>query len=243
MIETYEEQGEPQGLATMFVQAFAEVWMEIVRFMPALFGALLFLAIGLVVASGLETVISRTIRALKIDALVEKAGGIEYIERAGMKLDLGKFFGKLVYWFVIIATLLAVANVLGLRDVALFLQGTIIGFIPKLVVAVIVMFITVLAANFLQGAVRASTMGARLHAGKVLGSLTWWAVIIFGTLEAVGQLGIDLKIAWSIVNVLLTGAVAMLAIAGGIAFGIGGKEHAAKMIARAEKEFGKAQKG
>lgn len=242
MIETYEVQGEPQGLATMFVQAFADVWVEIVNFMPALFGALLFLAIGLIVASGLETVVSRGVRALKLDRLVEKAGGAEYIERAGLKLDLGKFFGLLVYWFVIIASLLAIANVLGLRDVAVFLQGTVIGFIPKLVVAVTVMFATVLIANVLRAAVRASAMGARLHTGKVLGTVTWWAVIVFGTLEAIGQLGVDLQVTWMVVNTVLTGAVAMLAIAGGIAFGIGGKDHAAKMIARLEKEFGKAPK-
>lgn len=242
MTGVYDVQGEPQGLATMFVQAFADVWVEVVRFMPAFFGALLFLVVGLIVAAGLETVVSRGIRALRIDTLVEKAGGAEYVERAGLRLDLGKFFGKLVYWFIIIASLLAIANVLGLGDVARFLQGAVLGFIPKLVVAVVVMLITVMIANVLRGAVRASTMSVRLHAGKILGSITWWVVIVFGTLEAVRQLGVDLEVAWSVLNILLTGVVAMLAIAGGIAFGTGGKDHASKMISRLEKEFGRALK-
>jgi hypothetical protein len=88
------------------------------------------------------------------------------------------------------------------------------------------MLATFIVANFLRGLVKASAMSAKIHAAKFLGSLTWWAVVIFGVLATLSQLGI----AVAIINILVTGFIAMLAIAAGLAFGLGGKEHAARLL-------------
>ena len=74
----------------------------------------------------------------------------------------------------------------------------------------------------------ASVMGARLHAARFLGSLSWWAVVIFGFLTSLVQL----NIATSVINSLITGLIAMLALAGGLAFGLGGRDYAAYLVGK-----------
>ena len=88
------------------------------------------------------------------------------------------------------------------------------------------MLVTVIVANFLRKAVKASVMSARLHAANFLGTITWYAVIVFGLATALDQLGLDI----TILKTLITGIIAMFALAGGIAFGIGGKEYASHLI-------------
>ena len=81
---------------------------------------------------------------------------------------------------------------------------------------------------FLKNLIQASVKSARLHHAGFLGSLAWWSVMVFGLLAALTQLGI----AVSIINSLVTGFVAMLALAGGIAFGLGGKDLAADLLSK-----------
>jgi len=90
-------------------------------------------------------------------------------------------------------------------------------------------------ANFLRGLVRASVMSARLHAVKALGALTWWTVVIFGFLTALLQLGV----AVTIINNLILGLIAMLALAGGLAFGLGGRDVAGDLVRHLRDEMGR----
>jgi hypothetical protein len=132
-----------------------------------------------------------------------------------------------VYWFFVVVFLLAASDILGFYSLSAFLKDTLM-YVPNIIVAILILLAALVVANFLRRLIRASVKGANLHAAKFLGTVTWWAVVIFGLLTALTQLGI----AVSIINSIITGFVAMLAIAGGLAFGLGGKEYAAHMIGK-----------
>ena len=123
--------------------------------------------------------------------------------------------------------MLAASDILGFYSLSNFLKEVLL-YIPNVIVAVLIMLAAVVIANALRHVVRASVKGAQLHASNFLGSLTWWAMVVFGFLAALSQLGI----ATAIVNSIVTGFVAMLALAGGIAFGLGGKDYAASLVNR-----------
>src|SRR3989344_3340430 len=89
------------------------------------------------------------------------------------------------------------------------------------------------SANLLRHLVRVSVMSARLHAVKFLSSAAWWVVMVFGGLASLVQLGI----AVSIINTVITGLIAMMAIAGGFAFGLGGKDYAAHLMKQLQDEL------
>lgn len=209
-----------------------ELWITVANFLPSLIGALAVFIVGLIVAAVLEKVAERLIFYVRLDVLLKKVGLEAITERAHMKLNSGHFLGKIVYWFFVLAFLLAASDILGFFTLSAFLRD-VLSYIPQVLVAMLILLAAFVLANFLRGVVRASVMSANLHGAKGLGMLAWWVVIIFGLLTALVQLGV----AVSIINTLITGLIAMISLAGGLAFGLGGKEMAAKWLQKAEDEI------
>ena len=216
-----------QSWTDVVVTSLQNLWYGFTAFIPNLVGALIVLIVGLMVAAGLGTLVEKLFDAVKLDTLLAKLGLGPYFERAGLRLRGARFLGKLVYWFIVVAFLLAASDILQLAAFSAFLRD-VLAYIPNVVVAVIIMLASLVVAGFLKKLVMASVMSARLHAPHFLGTLTWWAVVIFGFLTALMQL----NIAASVINTLITGFIAMLAIAGGLAFGLGGREYATYLISR-----------
>jgi len=211
----------------VFVGSLQGAWVTVADFIPALVGALIVLIIGLLIASVLRAVFQKLVDALRIDGLLQKIGFERFVERAGMQLNSGKFVGGLVYWFFVVVVVLAVADILGLGGLAIFLSDVLLYF-PNVIVAVLILLAALVVANFLRAVVRHSVLSARLHSSKFLGALTWWSIVVFGLLAAFLQLGVAVQLIYTIV----TGFIAMIALAGGIAFGLGGKEYASHLIER-----------
>lgn len=221
-----------QDWIQIIITSFQNLWGGAVSALDNIIGALLVLIIGLIIAAGLKAVVERLVRILKLDNLLQKLGVEGYVEQAGLHLDCSKFFGKITYWFLVIVFFLAASDILGFYTLSDFLQRVVL-YIPNIIVAVVIMLTAIIIGHFLKDLVKVSVKGARLRAGNFLGSLTWWTVIVFGFFAALSQLGI----AVSIINSLITGFIAMLALAGGIAFGLGGKDSAKGLIEELSKHI------
>jgi hypothetical protein len=210
------------------------LWGEVLNFLPALIGAIIIFIIGLVIASLLEKVVERIIFYLKIDNVMRKAEVEGYLERANVRLNVGTFIGKLVYWFIVVAFLLAASDILNFTAFSDFLKQ-VLNFIPSVIIAVLIMLAALVVANFLRQLVTASVASAKLNYAKGLGALTWWVVVVFGLLTALPQIGINS----AIIQTLVMGLIAMLALAGGLAFGLGGREHASRFLSHWSEEMKK----
>lgn len=221
-----------QNWIDVVVSSLQALWQVVVQALPSIIGALVVLIVGLIVAAVLERLVERLVYYLKVDALLRKLGVEMYLERAGMDLNAGHFIGRVIYWFVLIGFFLAASDILGFAALSGFLSDVLL-YIPNVVIAALIMLVALVAANFLRGLAVASVMGARLHAAKFLGAVTWWVVMIFGFLTA----AVQLNIAVSVINTVITGLIAMLALAGGLAFGLGGREAASRWISRLEGEM------
>ena len=223
----------------MFVQTWADVirftlqnlWTGFVMFLPNFLGALVIFFVGLVIAAGLSKIVEKLVDALKLDRLLEQFGLGKILERADLRLDSGRFIGVLVQWFFIVVTLLAVSDILKLVAFSDFLSQVLL-YVPNIIIAVLIMLAGVVMAAFLAKLVRASVLAARLHSAHFLGALTKWSVLVFAFLAALSQLGI----AGALVNTLIMGFVAMLALAGGLAFGLGGRDVAAAWLEKLRSE-------
>jgi len=216
-----------QSWTDVVVGSLQNLWYGFSNFVPNLIGAILVLIIGLIVAAGLGALVEKIFESLRLDKFLEKLGVKPFFERAGLRLRAAFFLGRLIYWFVVIAFLLAVSDSLGLYALSGFLSA-ILAYIPNVIAAVLIMLAALVLANFLRRIVTASVLSAKLHSAKFLGTLTWWAVVVFGFLTALEQL----NIAATIIQTLVTGFIAMLALAGGLAFGLGGKDYANHLLNR-----------
>ena len=200
-------------------------------FLPLLIGALVVFVIGWIVAVSLGKVIEQIVKALKVDSVLEKLELHKVLDRAGIQLNSGAFIGGLVRWFLIVVFLLAALNILNLNEVSAFLRD-VLGYIPQVVVAALILVIAALLAETAERTARASVEAARLK-GALVGVVTRWAIWIFAIIAALYQLGV----ATLLLQTLLTGLVAMLAIAGGLAFGLGGKDLAGDFLGRVRREI------
>ncbi|MDO8601945.1 MAG: hypothetical protein Q7R62_02365 [bacterium] len=223
-----------QEFANTTVNSLQALWATVLAFLPNLIGALLILIVGLVVATVLERLVERIIYYLKIDTLLRRAGVEPHFERAGIQVNVGHFVGKLVYWFMVIVFLVAASDILKFGAFSSFLRDTLLPFLPNVLVAVLIVLASLVAANFLRRLVVASISSARMNHAKGLGTLTWWVIFVFGFLTALMQIGV----AVGIINTLITGIIAMLALAGGLSFGLGGKDRAARFLERLSNDMG-----
>jgi len=216
-----------QDWVTVIVSSLQNLWMGFVDVLGSVIGALVVFLVGLIVASGLGAFVKKIVDVIKLDSLLRNLGIEKFFERAGMRINSGKFFGKLVYWFIVIVFLLASSDILGFETLSTFLRDVLL-YIPNVIVAVLIMLAAIVLANFLKDLVKSSVKSAKLKGYKFLGSLTWWAITVFGFLAAISQLGV----ARDIINTLVAGFIAMIALAGGLAFGLGGKDYASYLISR-----------
>lgn len=206
---------------------------RIAGFIPVLVVAIIVLILGWIVGAGLGSLVEKILDALKVDKLADTLGLDKLSARTGKKLSVSRFGYWLVKWFFIIATFVAAADILGLERVSTFLYGEVIPYFGHVVIAVAIMLIGIVAANFLQGVVRHSLHAGGLHTSDSLSLITKWAVLVFAFLAALAEL----NVADEFVQDLFRAFVAMLAVAGGIAFGLGGKEHAKKVLDSIEKDL------
>ena len=225
----------------MFVQtwgdvlaaSFQELWAGVVGFVPRLIVALIVFVIGWIIAMALGKVVNQIIRAIKVDKALQSLGMEDPLARAGMRLDAGAFIGGLVKWFFIIVFLAATVEVLGLSQVTVFLQEVVLLYLPNVFVAALILVVAALIADAVSRLVSGTAKAASLPSAGFLGGVSKWAIWVFAILAALYQLGI----AGPMVQTLFTGVVAALALALGLAFGLGGKDTASKYLDRLRSDI------
>ncbi|MBI2021137.1 hypothetical protein HYS99_01325 [Candidatus Giovannonibacteria bacterium] len=213
--------------------SFQQLWTGVVMVVPKIIVALIVFIIGWIIAMALEKVVEQIVRALKVDSALKSLGAEEPLSRAGIHLDSGAFIGGLVKWFFILVFLLAAVNVLGLAQVGDFLSSVVLVYIPQVIVAALILVAAALLADVAQRVVAGSAKAAELPSAGFLGGVAKWSIWVFAILTALYQLGI----AGPFVQTLFTAVVAMLALAGGLAFGLGGKDAAARYIERLRSDI------
>lgn len=221
-----------QSLGLVFRASLLDLWYGFVTFVPGLLLAIILFIIGWLIASVVGKAIAQVITAIKVDKLFESAGTENLMSRMGIKLSVGKFFGLIVKWFIIIVFLMASLQIVGLTQVNDFLRSAVLYYLPKVVIAAIVLIIATIIADAMQKVVVASSKAANITSANMLGTITKYAIWIFAFIIALSELGI----ATYFMQVLFMGIVVMLAIAGGLAFGLGGKESASRTIEKISKE-------
>jgi len=208
------------------------LWDQFIVLLPAFIGALLVFLFGLITATVLGKVVERIVKTIHIDQAISRIGINRKLKDAGISINLAFFFGELVKWFLVLVFLMAATDILGLVQVTNFLNSIVL-YIPNVVVATIILTIAFLLGNFTYTVVRGSTRAAGVMSATLLATLIKWAIMIFGLLAALIQLGI----ATSLVNTLFIGLVAALSLAAGLAFGLGGKDEAALILQKLREEI------
>jgi len=212
--------------------SFQNLANGVITYIPNIAIAVVLFVAGWVVGEAIGMWVAKIIRAIKIDKVLEKLDIHVLLQRAGYRLDSGLFLGVLVKWFIILGFLVAALDVLQLHQVNVFLQE-VVGYIPRVIIATIILIIAAVLADVMQKIVVASAKAAMISSAELFGGVTKWLIWLFAFVMALEQLGLM----GPFLQIFMTGIVATITIALGLSFGLGGKDAAANFINKLRGEI------
>ena len=209
----------------VFNTSLQSLWFGFVQFAPRLILAVIFFVIGWVLGSLISKAIQQVFSSLKVDKLFSSMGADNFFRKAGMNLNSGYFIGEVARWFVIILFLLPSLSLVGLTDVSTFLGEGVLGFLPEVIIAAFVLIIAAIVSEGLAKLVLATAKSVNLKSARALSLVAKYTIWIFAIIIVLGKLGLG-----DYMSILFSGLVAMIALAGALAFGLGAKDAAGRFI-------------
>lgn len=207
---------------------FVTFWSKFVDFMPSFFGGLLILILGLAVAALLRRVLLTLFSFFQLDNLFKRSG---LAEKSEVKL-WEEVLVEVLRWTVVVLFLIPTLEVWGLSRATTVLNQLLF-YLPNVVVAVVIGFVGLVFSNLVANLVRQSVKSLGATSANALAVFAKTAIVFFTVLVVLNQLGV----AQDLVRILFTGIVGMLAIAGGLAFGLGGKDLAGDLLTDLKKKL------
>jgi flagellar biosynthesis protein FliQ len=196
-------------------------------FLPKLAVAVVVLIVGWLLARLARFTVNRGLRAINFNVLTERAGIDGFLKQGGIQSDTTDIFAVLVYWLVVFVALVIACNGLGLTYIT-DLLGQVVLFVPKVIVALIILAFGAYFALFVGSTVSTYCRNVGLKDGDLLGKIAQYAIIAFVVLIALDQMSVGGDIVRHSFLILLGGVVLGLALA----FGIGGQKWAAGLLER-----------
>jgi flagellar biosynthesis protein FliQ len=201
--------------------------VQVGDFLPRLALALVVILLGWFLAKGARFAITKGLRAVNFHVVTQRAGLDGFLRDGGIRADTTEILGLMVYWLVILGALVIGFNSLGLIYVT-DLIGRVILFVPKVMVALLVLAFGAYFARFIANAITAYCKNVHIQDAELLGRLAQYAILTFVVLIALDQVNIGGDIVRQSFLIILAGVIFALALA----FGLGGKEWAAELLER-----------
>lgn len=194
---------------------------------PNILGALILLVIGWIIAGIVGNLVTKVCQGVHVDMVGDRVGANDFLQRSGSTLRASSIIGEIVKWVVRLVFIEMAAEQLGMPQISLVINQ-ILGYIPNIIVAMVILGVGAFLAQLLSGIVRGTASEARIGNAALLARLTSGAVMAFAIIAALNEL----NVAPVVVNTLYIGLVAAISLALGLAFGLGGRDTAARLTER-----------
>jgi hypothetical protein len=209
----------------IFLTSLASFWSELASFLPQLLAALVLLFVGWLLAKLARTGVMRVLKLMNFERATEKSGLESFLKHAELEVSIASILGNLAYWLIILVMIVFVANSLGLHVVA-DLFNRVVLYIPNIIVAILVLVFGTILARFINRLVFAWLSNMEFAGALTVSTFSEYAMLIFVFFMAMEQL--------QIANELLTAAFVIafgaVGLALALAFGLGGRDWAARVI-------------
>lgn len=203
--------------------------VKVLNYLPNVLAALLVVLIGVIVAWAVKTVIVKGLGFVKLKKYTDAVGlGKIFTE----KVEFAALLGDIAKWTIVIVFLIPALEILKIAQVGTVLES-IIAYVPSVVVAIVSVMFGAVIADLVARVIRSTAATVGTKSADLLADLARWAIVVFVVLGALQQLDILPQL----ISTLTVGVMAFFVIAGGVAFGLGGKDAAHDLIAGLGKKF------
>lgn len=209
----------------IFINSLNEFWVQLVSFVPKLLAVIVILLIGWIVAKVARFGIKRLLDLMHFDRFAQNSGLEAFMNHSHLNLSLSNIISQVVYWLVIVLFIITCANALGLNEVAVLLQQ-LANYLPHIIVAILVLIFGTLLARFVNRLLFAWLYSIKFSRALAVSTSAEYGIQILALFMALEQLGVGMQLIHSLF-IIVFGAF-FLALA--IAFGLGGRDWAARVI-------------
>ncbi|NIL97343.1 MAG: mechanosensitive ion channel [Planctomycetales bacterium] len=204
---------------TTLVQSFTEFWSQIVALAPKFIAAIVILVVGYLVARLVGKAVTTIGERIGLQRGAERSGLVESMQQVGIRRTVPQIVGLIFFWLLMCVFLMSGFNVLGWEAVSDALQN-IIGYIPNILVATVMVVIGLLAAALLRGVIATSADRVGLSYAQQLANGAYYVLALITFLAALKHLGVELVL----LNNLILIAAGAMAVGFALAFGLGGRD-------------------
>lgn len=212
----------------LILESLQNSWYQVARITPRILVALLLLAVGWALARAAEWLVVRVLRRVRVEEAAEHTGLDDFLLRGGVRFTLVTLVGRTLYWGILLMFSLAMINVLGL-SMGTDVMARLSGYLPNVVVGVIVLVFGSLGARFVRGLVEAYLNNVGVREAGSIGLVVHGALMAFVVILALEQLEIDVRLLSSAFQLAFGG----LCLGMALAFGLGGRAWAESILERA----------
>ncbi|MFH2085720.1 MAG: hypothetical protein ABII21_02980 [bacterium] len=216
--------------------ALSSVWTSTIGSFLALFpnilGSIIVATLGIVLGNWIKTLTIKSLQMLRFETLIKDSKFKAFLLKAEVTDKVEEVIGSILKWLIVLTFFIAATNILGLTTVSNVLVG-VLGYVPNVISAVIVMAIGVLLAGIVEGFVKGALASVDLKTSRLMGKIASYTVITIATLAAFSEL----KIAAGFINILFIGFVTMMALGFGLAIGLGAKDVIGQILSDWYKEL------
>ncbi|HEY5627092.1 MAG TPA: hypothetical protein VIR79_04060 [Nitrospira sp.] len=209
------------------VEAFRDMMKRVALFLPKLLALVTFIVLGVIVGWLVKSALQRLLKAVRIDALSERWGIQSALAKAGFKHPLSQVVGRLAFWVVFVLFVFMGVDSLDLPATA-GLMGQIIGFLPSVLAAGLLLMVGLLLGNFFGEATLIAAVNAQIQEARLIANLVRWGIFLFTAAMVLTHLGIAKEIVVAAFSILFGGVVLALSIA----IGLGGRNIAREALER-----------
>ena len=198
---------------------------SVADFIPRLIGAVVVFVVGWFISVGVGRFVSDILKRVRFNQVFETGSWKQALGKADVKVDPAGFVGAVFKWVLVVVFLLAAVDILEFDEFASFLER-ILAYLPNVLIAALIFVVAIIIADIVEKVIRAAVERTEVGYGHLVSLIVKWSIWVFAVIAILMQLGV-LK---DLLLTLFTGLVAMIAIAGGLAFGLGGKEVAGEIL-------------
>ncbi|MFM9025990.1 MAG: mechanosensitive ion channel family protein [Planctomycetaceae bacterium] len=201
------------------VDSFTQAWTQVILLAPKMVAMVAVLVVGYVLARWVAGLVAVVSEKIGLQTAAEKSGLAKSMHDVGIRRPVPGIVGGIVFWLLMSVFVMAAFNILGLQSVS-NAMGEVVNYIPRLLVATVVVVVGLLAATFIRGVVATSADRVGLSYAEYLAGGCYWVLSLLTFIAAFNQLGIQFALLEKLILIGSAGLAAGFALA----FGLGGRD-------------------
>jgi hypothetical protein len=213
-----------QQISTFLLEPTYKLWLVGIEYLPNMVAAFLLILIGFFLSRVFSSFLEYIMKRIKLDMFTSKVGINEILTRIGLGKSPTKVLSILIYWTIMLIFIVSATTVLKLDFVSDIFEAFLIKFIPRIIAAIIIGFAGIILSKLIEDIVYNAATSNNLKAGKLFSKIMSVVVLIFTSVLVIEQLGLDIKLLRSSINILFGSLGLGFAFAIGISFGLGAKD-------------------